>query len=54
MKLNVFFKQVCIQYCVENGFDEAESLARLVNEQMTLDETLLSKLINVVGKDVLK
>ncbi|KAI4458769.1 pentatricopeptide repeat domain-containing protein 3 [Holotrichia oblita] len=40
---------VCIQYCAESGFQEAENMAKRLHSEMTLDETHLEKLSKIVG-----
>lgn len=43
-----------LQYCVENGFNESNFIARNIAGSLTLDETQMSKIASLVGKDVLK
>lgn len=44
----------CLQYCVESGFTEAGKFGKYINDNMTLDEGLFNKVVNLVGKDVLQ
>lgn len=45
---NSYF-QTCIRYCAESGFQEAESMAKRLHSELTLDETHLEKLSKIVG-----
>lgn len=45
---------MCIQYCADNAFSETVSMAKYLKEQMTLDETQLERLENIVGYEALK
>ncbi|KAK9685760.1 hypothetical protein QE152_g37695 [Popillia japonica] len=39
----------CIRYCAESGFQEAESMAKRLHSELTLNETHLEKLSKIVG-----
>ncbi|KAF5280612.1 hypothetical protein FQA39_LY05260 [Lamprigera yunnana] len=44
----------CVQYAVDNGFEDASSLANALNKSLTLDETHLRKLSELVGSDAIE
>lgn len=59
IKLSIANKQpskaiAALQYCVENSFANNEELGRLIVDSMTLDEHHTSKIISLVGVEVVQ